>query len=113
MKYVRQTPGIALALGLFCLIPVTGAMAEEAAKQGEGEPEAVPEGRPAVRLESVFVGDKEQPAVSYFIPWQGTRTPDKLQWNLEKKHDATLSPVDRDVLERTVKVYQEMNLENE
>lgn len=75
-------------------------------------PADVPEGEPAIRLESTFVGDKEQPAVSYFIPWQGTSTPDKLQWNLEDKHDATLNPVDREVMLRSINMYNEMNLEN-
>lgn len=78
----------------------------------EEEKEA-PAESPAVRLESTFVGDKEQPAVSYFIPWQGTSTPDKLQWSLEDKHDATLQPVDREVLQRSVNIYHEMNLEND
>ncbi|WP_019601672.1 hypothetical protein [Teredinibacter turnerae] len=63
------------------------------------------------KLESTFVGDKEQPAVSYFIPWQGTSTPDKLQWNLDVKHDGTLNLVDRDVMVRSMNVYDEMNLE--
>lgn len=71
-----------------------------------------PPGQPAIRLESTFIGDKEQPAVSYFIPWQGTRTPDKLQWNIENKHDGTLETVDRDVMRRSVTIYDEMQLEN-
>lgn len=71
-----------------------------------------PRGQPAIRLESTITGDKEQPAVSYFIPWQGTKTPDKLQWNIETKHDGTMQPVDRDVLQRSINIYNEMNLEN-
>lgn len=85
------------------------ALAEEAEPK---ESEETPTENPAVRLESTFVGDKEQPAVSYFIPWQGTSTPDKLQWSMEKKHDATLEAVDRQVLERTVNIYQEMQMES-
>lgn len=77
------------------------------------ESNETPSENPAVRLESTFVGDKEQPAVSYFIPWQGTSTPDKLQWSLENKHDATLQPVDRDVLQRSINIYREMKLEND
>ncbi|WP_018415295.1 hypothetical protein [Teredinibacter turnerae] len=76
--------------------------------------ELQPEGRADAtyyKLESTFVGDKEQPAVSYFIPWQGTSTPDKLQWNLDVKHDGTLNLVDRDVMVRSMNVYDEMNLE--
>lgn len=64
-----------------------------------------------IQLESTFVGDKEQPAVSYFIPWQGTSTPDKLQWNMEQKHDATLQLIDRDVMVRSINIYEEMDME--
>ncbi len=63
------------------------------------------------KLESTFVGDKEQPAVSYFIPWKGTSTPDKLQWNLDVKYDQTLDLVDRDVVRRSMNIYDEMQLE--
>ena len=65
-----------------------------------------------ILLESTFVGDKEQPAVSYFIPWKGNRTPDKLQWNIEEKHDQTLQLIDRDVLLNSMNMYNEMDLEN-
>lgn len=64
-----------------------------------------------IQLESTFVGDKEQPAVSYFIPWQGTSAPDKLQWNMEQKHDATLQLIDRDVMVRSINIYEEMDME--
>lgn len=64
-----------------------------------------------IQLESTFVGDKEQPAVSYFIPWQGTSTPDKLQWNMEQKHDATLQLIDRDVMVRSINIYEDMDME--
>lgn len=64
-----------------------------------------------VRLQSVFVGDKEQPAISYFIPWQGIGTPDKLYWNVEQKHDNALDLVDRDIMLRSMHFYNEMNLE--
>lgn len=66
----------------------------------------------AIRLESVFVGDKEQPAVSYFIPWQGIGAPDKLYWNVEEKHDKALGLVDRETMLRSIYFYQEMDLEN-
>ena len=65
-----------------------------------------------IRLESTFVGDKEQPSVSYFVPWQGLGTPDKLYRNIEGSHDQTLSTVDRDVLVRSIRIYDEMDLEN-
>ena len=82
-----------------------GALAEE-----KTEPEKE-NADPTILLESTFVGDKEQPAISYFIPWKGNETPDKLQWNLEPKHDQTLQLVDRDVLVNSMNIYNEMNLE--
>ena len=66
---------------------------------------------PAIKLESVFVGDKEQPAISYFIPWQGIGAPDKLYWNVEEKHDNALDLVDREILLRSINIYEEMQLE--
>ncbi|ROS01197.1 hypothetical protein EDC56_1625 [Sinobacterium caligoides] len=65
-----------------------------------------------IMLESSFIGDKEQPTVSYFIPWQGLGAPDKLHWNMEGKHDESLSPVDRDVMLRSMRIYDEMSLES-
>lgn len=64
-----------------------------------------------VVLQSTFVGDKEQPAVSYFIPWQGLGSPDKLYRNIEGRNDKTLQVVDRDVLLRSMTIYNEMKLE--
>jgi hypothetical protein len=85
---------------------VTGvAVAEEKAK------EKTEDADPTILLESTFVGDKEQPAISYFIPWKGNEAPDKLQWNLEPKHDQTLQLVDRDVLLNSMNIYNEMDLE--
>lgn len=69
------------------------------------EPETV------IELESYIVGDKEQPAVSYFVPWQGTSAPDKLHWNIEDKNDQTLQEVDREVMLRSIEIYDEMHLE--
>lgn len=77
----------------------------------EEESAGTPSENPAIRLQSTFIGDKEQPAVSYFVPWQGTSTPDKLQWSMENKHDATLETVDREVLKRSTTIYREMQLE--
>ena len=65
----------------------------------------------SIQLQSTFVGDKEQPSVSYFLPWQGMGSPDKLFRNIEGKNDDSLQPVDRDVLLRTMRMYNEMNLE--
>ena len=63
-------------------------------------------------LESTFVGDKEQPTVSYFIPWKGTGTPDSLHWNIEQKNDKTLDLIDRDVVVRSMSIYNELDMEN-
>jgi len=64
-----------------------------------------------IRLESTFIGDKEQPSVSYFIPWKGTESPDKLRWKIERKNDDTLNVVDRDIMLRSMTIYNEMQLE--
>lgn len=68
--------------------------------------------RHSIELESTIVGDKEQPAVSYFVPWQDVGTPEKLQWNIDRKHDNTLDLLDRDVMLRSMTVYSQMNMEN-
>lgn len=65
-----------------------------------------------IKLESNFIGDKEQPLVSYFIPWNEIGTPDKLRWNIDSKNDKTLALVDRKVLLRSSSMYNEMKLEN-
>ena len=81
------------------------------AAEETGKEKTVNSEEPAIRLESTFTGDKEQPAVSYFIPWQGTSTPDKLQWEIQQKHDATLQLIDRDVMLRSINIYNDMDLE--
>lgn len=63
-------------------------------------------------LESTLVGDKEQPTVSYFIPWKGIGTPDNLHWNIEQKNDKTLDLIDRDVMVRSISIYNELDMEN-
>ncbi len=65
-----------------------------------------------IKLESNFIGDKEQPLVSYFIPWNEIGTPDKLRWNIDSKNDKTLALVDRKVLLRSSGMYDGMKLEN-
>ena len=83
----------------FAMLLSSGAMSQE-----------VP--RHSIDLESTIVGDKEQPAVSYFVPWQDVGTPEKLQWNIDRKHDNTLDLLDRDVMLRSMTVYSQMNMEN-
>lgn len=65
-----------------------------------------------IEIQSNIIGDKEQPLVSYFIPWQEIGTPDKLQWNIDSKFDKTLELVDRKVLIRSSNMYEHMKLEN-
>lgn len=65
-----------------------------------------------IKLESHFVGDKEQPAVSYFMPWQGPgSSADNLHRKEEDKYEKSIDTVDRDVMLRSMRIYDEMNLE--
>ncbi len=64
-----------------------------------------------IKLESHFVGDKEQPAVSYFMSWQGPGSNEKLYRNEEDKYEKSIDAVDRDVMLRSMRIYDEMNLE--
>lgn len=64
-----------------------------------------------IRLESIFIGDKEQPAISYFIPWQEIGAPDQLHWNVEEKYDEALEAVDREIMLRSMRLYGELDLE--
>ena len=102
--------GAAYGVVVFASLLTVGTMAadDEAKKTATADDE---EPNAYYKLESTFVGDKEQPAVSYFIPWQGTSTPDKLQWNLDVKYDQTLNLIDREVVVRSMNIYDEMNLE--
>ncbi|WP_096084792.1 hypothetical protein [Agaribacterium haliotis] len=64
-----------------------------------------------LKIESTITGDKEQPAVSYFVPWQEVGTPDKLQWQMDEKYDDTLNKADRDIMLRSTRIYEQMNIE--
>ena len=64
-----------------------------------------------LKLESTFVGDKEQPSVSYFIPWKEIGAPDQLNLNLHSKHDQSLEVVDREILLRSKTIYEELKME--
>jgi len=66
-----------------------------------------------VDLESTFVGDKEQPAVSYFIPWEPPKGPDDLYRPIKSISGNVLDPVDRDVLANKMKFYDELSLEGQ
>jgi hypothetical protein len=64
-----------------------------------------------IDLESTFIGDKEQPSVSYFIPWKAPEGPSKLYRPIKSISGNVLDPVDRDVLARNVQFYNELSLE--
>lgn len=67
----------------------------------------------SVDLESTFVGDKEQPAVSYFIPWEPPKGPDDLYRPIKSISGNVLEPVDRDVLSSKMRFYDELALEGQ
>lgn len=64
-----------------------------------------------IKLQSSFVGDKEQPAVSYFVPWQGPGGNEKLYRKEEDKYEKSIDAVDREVMLRSMRIYNELNLE--
>lgn len=64
-----------------------------------------------IDLESTFVGDREQPTVSYFIPWKPPEGPSKLYRPIKSISGNALDPVDRDILARNIKFYNELSLE--
>jgi hypothetical protein len=65
-----------------------------------------------IDLESTFVGDKEQPSVSYFIPWKPPEGPSKLYRPIKSISGNALDPIDRDVLARNIQFYNELSLED-
>ncbi len=89
-----------------CLFSVSALAQSDTAKQSVANAE-----EDLIRLESRFIGDKEQPSVSYFVPWKGTDSPDDLKWKIERKNDDTLSIVDRNIMLRSMNIYDEMDLE--
>jgi hypothetical protein len=64
-----------------------------------------------IDLESTFVGDREQPSVSYITPWKPPEGPDKLYRPIRSIAVNVLDPVDRDVLARNIRYYSELSLE--
>ena len=64
-----------------------------------------------IDLESTFVGDKEQPSVSYIIPWKPPEGPDGLYRPIKSISGNALDPLDREVLARNVRFYNELSLE--
>jgi hypothetical protein len=64
-----------------------------------------------IDLESTFVGDREQPSVSYITPWKPPEGPDKLYRPIRSISGNVLDPLDRDVLARSIQFYNELSLE--
>jgi hypothetical protein len=64
-----------------------------------------------IDLESTFVGDREQPSVSYITPWKPPEGPEKLYRPIRSIAVNVLDPVDRDVLARNIQYYSELSLE--
>lgn len=69
------------------------------------------QGQDNIDLESTFVGDKEQPSVSYFIPWKPPEGPEKLYRSISSVAGKVFEVVDRDVHSRTMRFYDELSLE--
>jgi hypothetical protein len=64
-----------------------------------------------IDLESTFIGDREQPSVSYVIPWKAPEGPSKLYRPIKSISGNALDPLDRDVLARNIQFYNELSLE--
>ncbi|MEO0443155.1 MAG: hypothetical protein AAFZ92_05360 [Pseudomonadota bacterium] len=97
-----------------CILLLWILSASSVAQQPNSEKGESDQGKPegdVLYLKSRIYGDKEQPLVSYFIPWKGTQSPDSLSWQLERKNDDTLNLVDRDIMLRSINIYTEMQLE--
>ncbi len=95
-----RKPLLAVAAGgLLCLISGSLALAQDHLAQGN------------IDLESTFVGDKEQPSVSYFIPWKPPEGPGKLYRSITSVSGKVFDVVDRDVHARTMQFYNELQLE--
>jgi hypothetical protein len=65
-----------------------------------------------IDLESTFIGDKEQPSVSYITPWKPPEGPSKLYRPIKSISGNVLDPVDREVLARSIQYYNELSLED-
>ncbi|MBE0486582.1 hypothetical protein [Marinobacter sp.] len=65
----------------------------------------------SIDLESTFLGDREQPSVSYFIPWKPTEGPENLYRAITSVSGQVFEPVDRDIHARTLRFYDELSLE--
>ncbi len=100
-------------LCLFLMLVASVTFAENKADQENNSKNKAKADDSEIVLQSTFVGDKEQPAVSYFVPWKGSASPDKLRWNREPKNDQALDIVDREVMVNSMTIYDEMDLESQ
>jgi len=64
-----------------------------------------------IDLESTFVGDREQPSVSYITPWKPPEGPSKLYRPIKSIAGNALEPIDREVLARSKQFYNDLSLE--
>lgn len=95
MTVINHRTGLILA-GTLCLLSLTAASAQA---------------EDSIDLESTFVGDKEQPSVSYFIPWKPPEGPENLYRSITSVSGRVFEVVDRDVHARTMRFYDELSLE--
>jgi len=65
-----------------------------------------------ISLESNTIGNKEQPSISYSLPWKAPEGPEKLYRNINTFNKKILNTIDRDVMIRSIEFYDELNLEN-
>ena len=65
----------------------------------------------AIDLQSTFVGDKEQPGVSYIMPWKPPEGPEGLYRPIDSISNNVLDPLERDLLIHSVHYYEQMALE--
>ena len=69
-----------------------------------------PRGTDRLELESTSVtGNEELPKVMYIVPWKATDVRDLRGKPLNSVMDEEISPVDRDVFQRQVKYYDQLN----
>lgn len=60
-------------------------------------------------LESTFTGDREQPAVSFFIPWQEPSGPESLFINVQSQIFFDLNEADKKEMSRLYTYYSTLD----
>lgn len=64
-----------------------------------------------IELQSTFIGDREQPGVSYIMPWKPPEGPEGLYRPIDSISNNVLDPLERDLLIHSVHYYEQMALE--